>query len=150
MCNWFKREKPSPSDIVPRHAITHIKDGGYIHIDLSLLAIPFTKNPKVWTPMIPNTDSMDPVFDEGNNNIFVAGVNKTEQSIMLNWLSLQPPGNIIVYRIPDKAYLNHRIVKVKFDEEGVKYTLKGDNNSGKDPYTVRNHHIEWVSIGVLY
>ena len=143
-------ERPSPSDITPRGALMHLEDTGMVHIDLSKISIPFTKTPRVWILPVAGTGSMDPVMDAGHNDILVAGADEQEQGILHNWLSQQPPGNIVVYRIPEKIYAIHRITKVEWDTEGVKYTLKGDNNPSSDPYVVRSSNIEWVSIGTIY
>lgn len=148
-------ERSSPSDILPQDAIG-IVQGEFVNsieLDLYKLNIPFTKPPKVWIPGIPDTGSMDPGMDAEHNNILIAGDTVAQQQILRDWLEVQPAGNIVVYRIDEsnkQMYAIHRIVKVERDKEGIKYTLKGDNNNKNDPYPVRSEHIQWLSIGVIY
>ena len=154
LSDFFKKlftvDVPSPSDIVPHAGIIHWATDNKVEVALKKLNIPFNKSVKVWIPSIPDTGSMDPIMDAEHNNILIAGADEGEHRILLHWLSQQPPGNIVVYRIPDKIYAIHRIVKVEHDDEGVKYTLRGDNNPVADPYTVRDANIEWLCIGTIY
>lgn len=143
------RERPSPSDILPVKAL--LKSYSNINIDLTQLVIPFKKAPRVWIPRILGTKSMDPVFDAGNNNFLIAGDGPEEMKILRDWLETQPPGNVVVYRRKvDGRLIIHRIVGKDFDEQGIKYTFRGDNNGRNDPIKVRSDHIEWISIGTIY
>ncbi len=143
------REKPSPSDILPRSALTQV-DGNLV-VDLTQLVIPFTRAPVVWTPRIPDTGSMDPAFDAGNNNFLIAGDGDDEMEVLRIWLELQPAGNVVVYRrTSDGKLIIHRIVKVGRDDQGVKYTLRGDNNGRDDRQVVRGADILYLSIGTIY
>ena len=137
---------PSPSDIVPKKNILFNRVEQVVKISLKNLAIPFTKPPKVWVPDIPGSKSMDPVFDWEHNNILIQGADAENQSIMADFLKV---GDIAVYRHP-LLYAIHRIVKIEQDDEGRKFTFKGDNNYTNDPYAVRDEHIEWLSIGTIY
>ena len=143
----FNTEKPDPSDIVPRDSIMFLEDVGQISIDLKKLNIPFTKTPKVWIPSIPDTGSMEPAFDAGHNNILIAGVDKANQAILVDFLKV---GDIAVYKIPNLIYAIHRIVKIEWDDEGRFFTFRGDNNSADDPYPVWDKHIQWLSLGTIY
>lgn len=146
-------ERPSPSNITPRESITWAPVpiiAARVEIDLTHLNLPLTKTPRVWIPSVPDTNSMDPVVDMEGNNILIAGQDDGEQQLLLNWLEQQPPGNVVVYRIPNKIYAIHRIVKVKRDVKGVYYIMKGDNNPIADPWSTRSSNIEWLSVGVIY
>jgi len=143
------RERPSPSNILPVRAL--LQSHTNINIDLSQLLIPFKKNPRVWIPLIPNTGSMDPVFDAGNNNFLIAGDGPEEMEILRLWLETQEPGNVVVYRRrSDRQLIIHRIIKKQLDAEGIAYTLRGDNNARNDRQVVRGEDIEWISIGTIY
>ncbi len=146
-------ERPSPSDIVPRDSITNTQLPAvlpYVTIEMNKLNLGLTKTPRVWMPSIPDTNSMDGTFDKGHNNILISGQDGEEQLRLRQWLEAQPPGNIVVYRIEDKIYAIHRIIKVGKDNQGVYFIIKGDNNSAADPYRVRSENIEWLSIGIIY
>ncbi len=143
------REQPSPTDILPVSALVLM--GSHISIDLAQLAIPFTKPPRVWVPSIPDTGSMDPVFDAGNNNFLIAGDGPDEMQVLRDWLGTQPAGNVVVNRRrSDNRLIIHRIVKKEQDELGLSYTLRGDNNARNDSQVVRSEDIEWISIGTIY
>ena len=151
--NWLRKilklftgtiERPSPSDIVPRSSIAH--DANIISIDLGVLNIPFTKPPTVWIPSIPDTNSMDPVFDYGHNNILIAGVDEIEQAILCAFIK---KGDIIVYTMPGKNPVIHRVVAINSDAEGRWFTLRGDNNASNDPHKVRDVNIKWLYIGTI-
>ena len=137
-------ERPSPSNIVKEENIT--VDGNKIIISLENLAIPLTKTPKVWIPMIPDTNSMDGVFDAGNNNMLISGTCPEDQQLLVSALVV---GDVAVYKT-ETMYAIHRIIEMGEDKEGRYFHFKGDNNSGKDPDKVRDNQIQWVSIGVIY
>jgi hypothetical protein len=102
--------------------------------------------PKVWIPMIPDTNSMDGCFDYGNNNILIAGADSIEHKKLIDFIKV---GDIAVYRSPS-IYAIHRIVEIGNDKEGKYFRFKGDNNSIMDKDKVRESQIEWVSIGTIY
>ena len=143
-------ERPSPSDLVKREAITDDADA-VVHIDLKQLTIPHTRTAKVWIPDIPDTNSMDGYFDAGNHNILISydtsdATGKLDQEVLIACLRV---GDIAVYRTAT-IYAIHRIVKIDFDREGKYYRFKGDNNSVADPDKVRADQIKYVSVGVIY
>lgn len=141
-------EIPSPSDIVPETSIgASVSDAGaMVSINLARLNIPFTKIPKVWIPPIPDTNSMDGIFDYGNNNILIAGADEVDQRVLIDFIKV---GDIAVYRTT-KVYAIHRIVEIGNDKKGRYFRFKGDNNAVKDPDFVRDNEIEWLSVGVIY
>lgn len=146
LTSLFRRtvDIPSASDIVPTNNITCV--GDKVEISLNNLNIPFTKPPKVWIPPIPDTNSMDPSFDFGHNNILIAGVDEDNQRILVDFLKV---GDVAVYQNP-QLYAIHRIVRIEFDDVGRKFTFRGDNNASDDPYPVRDEHIQWICIGTIF
>lgn len=144
-------ERLSPSDIVKRDAISFMVSN--LIVDLTQLNIPFSQRPKVWICSVPDTNSMDPGFDYGHNNILVAGADEADHKIMIDFLKV---GDIAVYRIPPdlsqpaKAYMIHRIVEIGKDGEGRFFRFRGDNNSSRDLYKVRDENILWVCAGTIF
>ena len=137
-------ERPSPQDWIPRSGI--IPSDGKVIIDLLQLSLELDETPGVWIPEIPNTNSMDGLFDIGNNNILIAGSNAQDQTKLVDFLKV---GDIAVYKT-DTMYAIHRIVEIKEDKEGKYFRFKGDNNPVKDSGRVREYEILWVSIGTIY
>ncbi len=139
------KERPSPSDIVPRNNIVHSGDAGRIEVSLTGIAIPFSQPPKVWVPPVPDTNSMDPVLDAEHNNILIAGADEEDQRRLVDFLKV---GDIAVYQVADVRAI-HRIVKIETDSSGRRFTFKGDSNPRADPYLVRAESIQWLSIGTI-
>ena len=138
-------ERPSSSDIVQDTAITFDEYTQKVIIDLRQLNIPFTSPLKCWVCPIPDTNSMDPVFDYGNYNILIQGGDQYNQQMMVNFLKV---GDIAVYRHP-QMYAIHRIVEIGSDKEGRYFRFKGDNNASKDSYKVRDSMVEWLYCGTI-
>ena len=140
------KERPSPSDILPRSSIIIGADS--IEINLKALNIPFSLTPRVWIPLIPGTNSMDGAFDYGNNNILIAGADDTDHKKMIDFINV---GDVVVYQPTwfDRLVI-HRIIKKGIDKEGRWFKFKGDNNATSDPGLVRDSQIKWLSIGVIY
>jgi len=135
-------ERPSPGDWLPEDAVKEWAD----KLSWPKLHVKLGVPPKVWVPMIPDTNSMDGVFDYGNNNILIAGATEADHKTLTGHLSV---GDIAVYRTPN-FYAIHRIVKIDADSDGKYFKFKGDNNASRDPDKVRESQIEWVSIGTIY
>lgn len=88
-----------------------------------------------------DTHSQEPFFGEGSNAIQIAP--ESPQDIQL--------GDVITYRSTDSGSLIiHRVISIKNDENGLYYTLKGDNNKKPDPERVRFNQVKSVLIGVIY
>lgn len=163
--NWLKRiftsglEKPSPSDFIQETGILLDNYSAKIIIDLHQNNIGLVKQPKVWIPSIPDTNSMDPGFDFGHNNILIAGADELDHKRLINFIKV---GDIAVYRMtnlidspgdfskPYSFYAIHRIVEIGKDSEGRYFRFQGDNNAVKDPYKARDKNILWVAIGVVF
>lgn len=97
------------------------------------------------TSSIENTNSMDPVIDDGLTIIRKDYI--PERDILAS-------GDIVLYKPDGERYKHelicHRIISVDVDELGEYYTLKGDNNFMKDPWRIRDEHIKEIVVGVLY
>lgn len=85
-----------------------------------------------------DSGSMKPVFDEGANGIRVVPSSEDEIDV----------GDIVSYRF-GKLLIVHRVVEKGFDDEGVYFVMKGDNNLIDDG-KVRFDQIEYVTIGVIW
>ncbi len=84
------------------------------------------------------TGSMRPLLDEGANGIRITPNSEDEIKI----------GDIISYR-KDGLLIIHRVIRKGFDDEGVYFVTKGDNNPFEDG-KVRFEDIRYKTIGVLW
>jgi signal peptidase I len=136
MCigNIFKptTDVPSPRDIVPGDDIEYNATDKKVTI----------KNiePDIWLTRVQDTNSMDPTVDAGHTCILTSHYQPENLAV----------GDVIVYECVTNNPILHRIVKIEQDSEGRKFTLKGDNNYRKDSCVVRDHHIKWLLIGIIY
>ncbi|MCH7850652.1 MAG: S26 family signal peptidase [Nanoarchaeota archaeon] len=85
-----------------------------------------------------STGSMNPLFDEGANGIRI--VPEFESDIDV--------GDIVSYRSNGKLIV-HRVIEKGFDEEGLYFIVKGDNNSLSDG-KIRFDEIEYLTVGVIW
>lgn len=139
------REKPSPSDIVKREAFHYDDQTGILTIDFKLTNIQLDEIPKLWIPSIPDTGSMDPVFDFGHSNLLLSGRNPEDHQRIIDFIA-QQPGNIAVYQ--PQNYI-HRIARVSHDELGRYFKFRGDNNLRDDTNKVRDGDINHVYAGTI-
>lgn len=95
------------------------------------------------------TKSMDPVFDETSNTIYV--VPKTKDEVFV--------GDIVLYQTkPSGQYdynfvkrsIIHRVIAIGEDKQGWYAILKGDNNTFPDDDRVKFNQIQGVVVAVLY
>ena len=122
-------EQISPSNTIDRSQITITEDNIQISIEDAILV------------SYNNTNSMDPILDSEANGIEIPITESTELNI----------GDIVSYQADwNETLVSHRIIDIQEDEQGIFYTLKGDNNSSEDPGKVRIEQIEYKLIGVLY
>ncbi len=142
-------ERPSPGDWVQEEALSYNQTTGVLSIDLKQLTIPLIAPPVVILPGVPDTNSMDPVFDAGNNNILIQGANGPDMEALRNALKV---GDVAVYITSNGGYIIHRIIDISVDEHGEKYfVFEGDNNAGiRDAQIVRPENITHISIGTIY
>ncbi len=125
----FEREKPSPQDWIKENQIHVYSDK--IVIDLA--------NAR-WAKFT-DTNSMDPVFDKGNNVIQIVPSSEKQLAV----------GDIITYQSKYmKDAIIHRIIEINNDEQGWYAIAKGDNNDSPDPGRIRFNQIKKVVVGVLY
>ena len=93
-----------------------------------------------WSYML-DSNSMDPLLDEGTTIITIKPQNYNEISV----------GDIIVFKSNFSEYnIVHRIVAIANDKEGNYFVTKGDNNPSEDPIKVRFEQIVAVVVGILY
>lgn len=88
-----------------------------------------------------DTNSMDPVIDEGANAIQVVPKNYHDIHV----------GDIISYEseFAEGTFI-HRVIKVGFDTDGWYCIAKGDNNPDLDPGKIRFSQIKKVVIAIIY
>lgn len=159
-------ERPSPSDIVPEDSISVV--GSRVMIDCSHLNVPFTHPPRLYpTIMIPDTNSMDGIFDYGNNILYIEPADEENHHLMVEFVAREwkdkGNANDCVYRMmqntqddpkdfskPYLFYAIHRIFKVSSDSQGRYFIFKGINNPCADPYRARDKNILWLSGGIIY
>jgi len=123
------KEKASPSNIISEDDIHVYSNKIVIEVD----------DPE-WAKFT-DTNSMDPVFDEGANALQI--VPDTPEVIS--------EGDIISFTIEnEKGVIIHRVVEIGEDEEGWYAITKGDNNNYTDPGKVRFENIKKLLIGIIY
>lgn len=88
-----------------------------------------------------DTNSMVPFLDEGANAIQITPEQETDLQV----------GDIISYR---SSYVEgiviHRITEIGYDDNGIYFIAKGDNNLSNDPEKIRFDQIERVLVGIIY
>jgi signal peptidase I len=85
---------------------------------------------------------MDPLFDAGSH-LIEQWVQNPEQLKVGDIASYEPDefkGFTIVHRIIEKGY----------DEKGLYFVFKGDNNPTADPFRVREHELRRKVVGIIY
>lgn len=163
-------EKPSPADIVQQTGIVSDDYAKKFIVDMRQLNIPFTKPPRLLSIMeIPDTNSMDGIFDYGNNNLYVAPADEANQKIMVDWIAkiwLDSKGLDTVDAVtrimannaddpndfskPHVWYAIHRLVEVGTDGEGQYFWFAGVNNLARDPWKARERNIIWLNTGTVF
>jgi hypothetical protein len=123
------KERNSPADKIKESQI-HVTDNSVV-IDI--------QDPE-WSKFT-DTNSMDPVLDEGANAIHI--VPKSENEIQV--------GDIVAYKSEyADGTIIHRVIEINKDDEGTFYILKGDNNPEPDPGRVRFSQIRRVLVAIIY
>jgi len=120
-------ERPSPQGVI-------LKDETYFQADKFIISRKLVR-------MEPTgSDSMDPLFDKGDLVIGLADFDRNSLKV----------GDVVVYGA-NAQYIVHRIHSITEDSQGRLYRLVGDNNGGRiDPYLVRNEHLIYLVVGVIY
>ena len=123
-------ERPSPRDIIKYNQISWTVD------TLTIKDIP-----SITIANIADTNSMDGLFDIGHNALLISAFDRGKLAV----------GDIIVYRPDDNVgQIIHRIIEIGEDDLGKFYRAKGDNNYREDIYIIRNDHISYLCIGIIY
>jgi signal peptidase I len=89
---------------------------------------------------IANTNSMEPILDNGANAIEILPEDINQINI----------GDIISFKLKSGETYIHRVVSKGKDEKGIYFITKGDNNPKIDPIIVRENQILGVVIGIFY
>jgi len=122
------QERPSPSNWIKENAITMGADG-----------VSFKLNNPQWA-ILANTNSMDPVFDEGAHLIQEVPASQDQIGI----------GDIISYNSPLGFSIVHRVIEIGNDESGWYAITKGDNNPTSDPWKIRWDMVTRVTVAIIY
>jgi len=133
------RERSSPSDTLTEDQIRVYRDGVEVSLDGldEEWELFLDLDDPTWSTFT-DTNSMDPVFDQGANTVRIKVPPETLQE-----------GDIISYRRGDSIII-HRIVHKDVDEQGLYFVLKGDNNPASDPGKVRPGQILGKVVAILY
>jgi len=123
------KERPSPKDRLGLNNL-HLEDNG---IKIKVNSYKIVK--------IADTNSMDPVIDEGSEVIEITPKTYDELKV----------GDIISYEsYKYGVVIIHRIIKIGKDRYGWYAICKGDNNKVEDAEKVRFNQIRGVVVAILY
>jgi len=94
-----------------------------------------------WATFTP-TGSMKPLFDEKSNALEIKPTSPSDIKL----------GDIIAYQSAQDAtdIIIHRVINIQQDNQGIYYTVKGDNNQTADPEKVRFEQIQGVVVAIIY
>ncbi len=119
----------TPSDHIKESQIEVYKDRVIIDVQNA-----------IWAKFTP-THSMDPVLSEKANAIEIVPKSKEEVNV----------GDIVAYKSEyADGIIIHRVINKAEDENGVYFTIKGDNNPEADPGKIRFSQIQSVVVGIIY
>jgi len=122
-------EKQSPHDRIDDKQILVYRDKIVIKVTNA-----------TWTAYT-DTNSMDPVLDDGANGLEVAPESEADIHV----------GDIVSYESDDMdGLLVHRVNEIGEDEQGWYAIMKGDNSPSPDPGKIRFEQVRYVLIGVIY
>lgn len=116
----------SPSDWISEENITILQDKIIIDVNGAQLSY--------YSP----TGSMTPVLNEGANGIRIIPTDPDSIKI----------GDIITFS-RDGLLIVHRVIEKGYDDSGLYFVTKGDNNEFSDG-KVRWKDVKYVTIGILY
>tara|TARA_Y100000034_G_scaffold107716_1_gene137535 strand:+ start:3149 stop:3604 length:456 start_codon:yes stop_codon:yes gene_type:complete len=120
-------ELSSPSDWIKEEQIKVFKDKVILDI------------PGATWARFTNTNSMDPFIDETSNAIEVKPASAKSINV----------GDVISYQT-SYGILIHRVIEKNYDQDGIYFLVKGDNNTLRDPFKVRFEDIKGVVVAVVY
>ena len=125
------REKPSPADRLKLNDV-HVTDRRVVIDGIS--------GRRFETAIFTNTNSMDPLIDDGTQAIQIVPLRPEEIKV----------GDIVSYDSGKYGVIIHRVIQIGQDEQGWYAIVKGDNNPAPDPVKVRFSMNRRVLVGVLY
>ncbi len=125
------REKPSPADRLKLENV---------HVTDSMVVIDGVSGRSFETAIFTDTNSMDPLIDDGTQAIQIVPLSAADISV----------GDIISYDSGAYGIIIHRVVSIGNDSQGWYAIVKGDNNTSSDPVKVRFSMVRRVLVGVLY
>ena len=128
------KERDSPSDWIKENQIALTSEG--VQVKASNLH---------WA-ILANTNSMDPVFDDGSHLIqkVFTSPKEVKQTVRI--------GDIISYKSPQNSnfVIVHRIVEMNEDDSGWYVITKRDNNPSVDPWKIRAEDVTRVTVMIIY
>ncbi|MBI2548766.1 hypothetical protein HYW21_05440 [Candidatus Woesearchaeota archaeon] len=128
-CQESATEQLSPLDRIKEHQILVYDDR--VVIDLK----------QVRWATFSDTNSMDPVIDQGANALEIVPQKPGEIAVgdIVSYTSLFAEGIII-----------HRVIETGEDERGWYFRAKGDNLLAPDPGKIRFDQIKGIVVGIIY
>lgn len=132
---------PSPRDFIEQNEINKTKL-------LEAIGLAHLPPADVWLTTVADTKSMDATIDVNHTAVLVKLPQPDSPFRREDLIA----GDIIVYEALGKTIM-HRIFSIEDDpgdDWGRKYRTKGDHNTRKDPWTIRDGHIKWVLVTILY
>lgn len=128
-CQQSATEQLSPIDRVKEHQILVYDDR--VVIDLK----------QVRWATFSDTNSMDPVIDQGANALEIIPQDPAEVTVgdIVSYTSLFTEGIII-----------HRVIEIGEDELGWYFRAKGDNLVAPDPGKIRFDQVKGIVVGIIY
>jgi hypothetical protein len=126
---------PQPKEVASPH--DRIKEE-QIHVYNDKIVIDL--NNAEWASFT-DTNSMDPVIDEGANAIEVVpkSYNEIHVGDIVSYKSSYVEGTII-----------HRVKSVGYDPDGWYAIMQGDNNPTEDPEKVRFEQVKRIVVAIIY
>jgi hypothetical protein len=125
------RERPSPSDRLTMDDV---------RVTSTRVTIDAPRGRVFETAIFTNTNSMDPLIDEGTQAIQIVPLTPDEIRV----------GDIISYDAGQYGIIIHRVTQIGQDGQGWYAIVQGDNNPNPDPVKVRFNMVRRVLVGVLY
>jgi len=110
-----------------------------IAYDSALKQLTIALEPNIKIFRVADTNSMDGLFDIGHNVIATDNFDRAKLAV----------GDIVVYQILTTKIV-HRIVEITKDANGRIYRCRGDNNTSVDTYYLRDLHIRYLVLGIIY
>ncbi|MEM4242863.1 MAG: hypothetical protein QXM31_03115 [Candidatus Woesearchaeota archaeon] len=125
------RERASPADRL------QVQD---VHVTDKMVIIDGIPGRNYETAIFTDTNSMDPLIDDGSQAIQIVPLSPSEIQV----------GDIISYDSGMYGVIIHRVIQTGTDENGWYAIVKGDNNPAPDPVKVRFGMVRRVLVGILY